>query len=63
MKATSVTKCKGLYSFKLEKKYQEKNLEAEYLLSCGKNNAFNMKTVFMQTVYIDRELRSSQSNQ
>ena len=63
MKATSVTKYKGLYSFKFEKKYQEKNLEAEYLLSCGKNNAFNMKTVFMQTVYIDRELRSSQSNQ
>ena len=63
MKATSVTKCKGFQSFKLEKKYQEKNLETEYLLSCGKNNAFNMKTVFMQTVYIDRELRSSQSNQ
>ena len=31
-----VTKCKGVYSFKLEKKYHEKNLTTEYLLSCGK---------------------------
>ena len=45
MKATQVTKCKGFYSFKLEK-----NLKAEYILSCGKNNAFNMKTVFKYTV-------------
>ena len=47
--------------FSVREKYQEKNLKAEYLLSCGKNNAFNMKTVFKYTV--DCKLGSSQCNQ
>ena len=47
--------------FSVREKYQEKNLIAEYLLSCGKNNAFNMKTVFKYTV--DCKLGSSQCNQ
>ena len=44
-----------------KRKYQEKNLKAEYLLSCGKNNALYMKTVFKYTV--DCKLGSSQCNQ
>ena len=37
------------------------NILTEYLLSCGKTDAFKMKTVFMLTV--DRKLGSSQCNQ
>ena len=47
--------------FSVREKYQEKNLKAEYLLSCGKNNVFNMKTVFKYTV--DCKLGSSQCSQ
>ena len=60
-KLFQVTKCKGFFSFKLEKNTKKKNFKTEYLLCCKKNNAFNMKTVFMKTV--DRKLGSSQCNQ
>ena len=40
-------KMQRILFFWIREKYQKKSLKTEYILSCGKNNAFNMKTVFM----------------